>query len=150
MARERFLGPDGSLVIICTREQRAKPCKSCGRPSTKLCDYPLQGRKAGATCSVPMCDRCATTVGSAGGDTVDYCRVHAEMKRGGRAMRPLGIRKLHTAVAVHQHCGVCHPRQRSGRARARRLALRLERLQETVSAPEWVLGIVGKTSRRGK
>lgn len=60
--------------FICTRGNRAKPCKYCGRPHTKLCDYPLRGAKAGKTCDIPMCDRCATHVEP---DT-DYCRAHAE------------------------------------------------------------------------
>jgi hypothetical protein len=72
----------------CTRGQRAKPCRQCGRPSTKLCDYPLRGAKAGKTCDVPMCSRCATTVGRSGSDTIDYCRVHAEMRAKSQGEKP--------------------------------------------------------------
>jgi hypothetical protein len=61
--------------FICTGRQRTKRCKYCGRPGDKLCDYPLSGAKAGQTCDVPMCSRCATHVPP---DT-DYCRAHAEM-----------------------------------------------------------------------
>jgi len=62
---------NGTYAIVCTRGHRQR-CK-CGRPSTKLCDYPLSGAKAGKTCSRPMCDGCSTRVGS-----LDYCRPHAE------------------------------------------------------------------------
>jgi hypothetical protein len=61
-------------MIICSRSSLGK-CHYCGRPQQKLCDYPLSGEKAGKTCDIPMCERCATHVPP---DT-DYCRVHAKM-----------------------------------------------------------------------
>jgi len=82
-------GPTGSIdVIICRRGQRSKPCASCGRPSTKLCDYPLTGSRIGETCSRPLCDACATTVGRKGGATIDYCRVHAERHAKSQGAKP--------------------------------------------------------------
>lgn len=45
----------------------------CGRPATKLCDYPLRGPKAGKTCDAPLCERCATVVGA----DRDFCQPHA-------------------------------------------------------------------------
>jgi hypothetical protein len=67
----RDLG-DGAFAIICTRGGRTNPCKYCGRPHTKLCDFPLTGPKAGKTCDIPMCEKCATHFDQ---DT-DYCRAH--------------------------------------------------------------------------
>ena len=64
---------NGSFAIVCSRGQNAKPCKYCGAPHTKLCDFPLTGPKAGKTCDIPMCGKCATHVSL---DT-DYCRPHA-------------------------------------------------------------------------
>jgi hypothetical protein len=37
-----------TIGIACSRGNRRKRCK-CGRPSTKLCDYPLRGPKQGQT-----------------------------------------------------------------------------------------------------
>jgi hypothetical protein len=59
-------------VVVCSRRRKSPPC-SCGRPSVKLCDFPLTGPKTGTTCDKPICDRCATSVG----ENLDYCRVHA-------------------------------------------------------------------------
>lgn len=67
----------GVLVIVCNRGASNKRCKWCGGKATRLCDYPLTGAKR-ATCSIPMCDKCARPIG----DGIDYCRVHAEMSRG--------------------------------------------------------------------
>jgi hypothetical protein len=79
MPCHRFHLPDGAAVTVCSRG-RTRSCASCGLPSTKLCDYPLRGRRAGATCSRPQCDACAVTVGKGpSGDSVDYCRAHAEI-----------------------------------------------------------------------
>ena len=54
-------GKDGTLWTICcrgVRPKKAKPCVTCGKPSTRLCDFPLAGRKAGKTCDRPLCDGC--------------------------------------------------------------------------------------------
>jgi hypothetical protein len=73
-----FRSSDGRVSgWICSRGSMSKPCKSCGRRSTKLCDYKLSGSKSGKTCDVPICDRCATSVGK----NLDLCPVHARMQK---------------------------------------------------------------------
>lgn len=67
--------PGGGYAIVCSRGRRPKRCSSCGRASSKLCDYPLRGEKAGKTCDLPICDACATHVPP---DT-DYCPPHARL-----------------------------------------------------------------------
>jgi len=53
-------------------------CRFCGRPATKLCDYPVgewvsphmvkeYGKRM--TCDAKMCDRCATNLGY----EMDFC-----------------------------------------------------------------------------
>lgn len=70
----------GATAIVCSRgHRRPKPCVQCGKPSTKLCDFPLKGKKAGATCSRPICDACARNMGASDKDTIDYCPTHAAM-----------------------------------------------------------------------
>jgi len=62
-------------VIICTR-YRAKPpsrCRYCGRPCTKLCDFPVERNGKVTTCDAKMCGWCATHVGH----EKDLCRAHA-------------------------------------------------------------------------
>lgn len=61
-------------MIICTRGAR-KYCASCGRRSSKLCDFPLTGPKAGQTCSKNLCDHCVVKV-TVGGRVLDYCIPH--------------------------------------------------------------------------
>jgi hypothetical protein len=66
-------GSNGPLtVFMCTRG-RSKPCATCGRPSTKLCDFPLGN---GKTCDAAICDGCATGVGMG----LDYCPKHKDMQ----------------------------------------------------------------------
>ena len=68
--------PGDAYAIVCTRGgRRPKPCAYCGMPSSRLCDYPLRGPKAGKTCDEPMCTRCATRPDPR--EDVDYCRAHA-------------------------------------------------------------------------
>ena len=70
---------DGITVILCHRGRgrvRQAMCDCCGkRPRTKLCDYPLQGRRAGQTCDRKMCATCAVHVGP----DRDYCPPHAKL-----------------------------------------------------------------------
>lgn len=63
--------PGGGYAIVCRRDRR-KPCIVCGRPSSKLCDFPLTGGKAGKTCDRPLCVRCAVHVGT----DSDFCPSH--------------------------------------------------------------------------
>lgn len=68
--------PGGVTAIVCgSRRLSGKPCVGCGRPSTKLCDYPMRGVKAGQTCSRPVCDKCAVHQDP----DVDFCPTHGRM-----------------------------------------------------------------------
>jgi hypothetical protein len=77
----------GATAIICSRGQRVAVCSVCkARKSSKLCDYPLRGRKAGKTCDAKLCERCAQQQaqqapfpGSRVGDTIDLCPAHAKL-----------------------------------------------------------------------
>jgi len=62
-------GGKKASVHICSRGRR-KAC-ACGRPATKLCDFPLRGGRKGA----PLCDAHAHAVGP----NRDLCRAHAAM-----------------------------------------------------------------------
>lgn len=71
MACEFFRSDDGKVVgVMCSRGPK-KRCVYCGKPMTKLCDYPLED---GKTCDVPMCSACATHIG----DDLDVCRKHSD------------------------------------------------------------------------
>jgi hypothetical protein len=63
-----------TVAFVCGPRQRSKPCVGCGKPHTKLCDFPLMGPKAGKTCDRPLCDRCAVSDGD-----IDYCPTHARI-----------------------------------------------------------------------
>lgn len=71
----------GGVAIICTRgpSARARDCAFCGVATKdyKLCDFPLRGKRAGATCSKPMCAKCATSIG----ENRDLCPPHVKMAR---------------------------------------------------------------------
>lgn len=80
--------PDGGVAIICSRGRRSAPCQTpgCGRPSTKLCDYPVKRKVReveidNATCDRKLCDRCAHRQPAQPGDkdTRDYCGPHHEI-----------------------------------------------------------------------
>ena len=62
-------------VIICSRNERSKPCVSCGRPSSKLCDYPLRGANVGQTCDRAICVKCTVHQEP----DFDFCPTHAAM-----------------------------------------------------------------------
>jgi hypothetical protein len=69
----------GGTAIVCSRGERPKLCATCKRrPSTKLCDFKLTGRKAGKTCDAKLCDACAVS----GGAGIDYCPPHARIRHG--------------------------------------------------------------------
>lgn len=96
--------------FMCARGGRAPKCSvtGCNKRSTKQCDYPLRGSKAGQTCSKHLCDAHAVAQGEvtridsaahlikAAGkrnkpigdvgkphydDSVDFCPAHAEIAR---------------------------------------------------------------------
>lgn len=66
----------GGVAIVCTGRggKRIETCRGCGTFSSKLCDYPLRGGKKGATCSAPICAKCALTVAP----DFDLCPAHAK------------------------------------------------------------------------
>lgn len=64
-------------AIICSRNRR-QWCHVCRAACTKLCDFPLTGKKAGQTCDRPMCDRHAVSQGP----EVDYCETHDRLAKG--------------------------------------------------------------------
>ena len=69
--------PGGGYAIVCGGHgPRQKPCVYCGKPSSKLCDFPIEGAK-GETCDRPLCERCAVHVE---GKDEDYCHAHAKLK----------------------------------------------------------------------
>jgi len=73
--------PGNGIMFICSRGQRRKRCAVCTkRDATKLCDFPLRGRKAGATCDRALCDACA----------VEIARVDARVEHGGGDPELLG------------------------------------------------------------
>ena len=57
-------------AIVCSRGRRKPPKCACGRPSTKLCDWPTAN---GKTCDKPLCAGCAVHVGR----DRDHCPDHA-------------------------------------------------------------------------
>lgn len=68
-------------AIVCTRgpKSRPKPCEFCNRPSTQLCDFPVEtfvghdGKKhAAKTCDKRLCGVCARR----GKSGRDYCPSH--------------------------------------------------------------------------
>ncbi len=61
-------------MIICSRGKHKPPkCAFCPRPSTKLCDYLLDGSH---TCDAPICDEHSKKQGI----NLDTCPNHSEMK----------------------------------------------------------------------
>lgn len=66
----------GVTVIACDRGRKRAQCTACKeREHDVLCDFPLAGAKAGKTCDVRLCKRCAVHVG----DDRDYCPPHARV-----------------------------------------------------------------------
>lgn len=57
--------------ITCSRTSQRR-CVTCGRPSTKLCDYPIIRNEGEATCDNPCCDTCSVRVGP----NRDHCLKH--------------------------------------------------------------------------
>lgn len=72
MTCERINTKDG-YAIVCSRGRRKPACEVCkARPSTKLCDFPLAGPKAGQTCDRKLCAGCAVAIGN----DRDLCPAH--------------------------------------------------------------------------
>jgi len=78
MACDPIVNASGQVIgFACSRTSSRRRC-ACGGNADKLCDYPLQGRKAEQTCDRPICKRCAVSR-RVGGDIVDYCQTHARL-----------------------------------------------------------------------
>ncbi len=76
MTCELIRMPNGVVAFVCGRGPRRK-CSVCKRrPATLLCDFPLRGAKAGATCDRALCPSCAVAVGA----DRDYCPAHARVR----------------------------------------------------------------------
>lgn len=76
----------GSALIMCSRSRRKNPMCTCGKPSTRQCDYPNPRKKSG-TCDRNLCEGCAVQVATSlevGGytDSVDHCPTHAQCEGG--------------------------------------------------------------------
>ena len=69
-----------SGMIICSRGQRLAQCQivGCHNSQSALCDYPLGGARAGATCDMKLCN--LHRVQQPGRDR-DYCPAHAKLAR---------------------------------------------------------------------
>lgn len=70
---------NGVAVIACSRgERKRSPCAICDDlPHEVLCDFPLSGRKAGKTCDMKLCRRCASHVAK----ERDLCPAHARIEK---------------------------------------------------------------------
>lgn len=81
---------DGKRVgggFICGPRGRKTRCKgspSCARLSSLLCDFPLDGKKKGKTCDIPLCATCARTMAA----DLHYCPVHHSYDPDGAKLRP--------------------------------------------------------------
>lgn len=95
---------------VCTRGRRDPICKcGSGKPADRLCDWPLTGRKAGATCNRRCCDACALRV-SDEGEGIDYCPPHARMHAGEKACETCG-EIVPDAAALRLHEAEAHTEQ---------------------------------------
>lgn len=69
--------PGGGTAFVCrgrTVRRQTKPCRVCGKESTKLCDFPTRGARNKTTCDAPLCDGCAVSIGP----DSDLCPTHAK------------------------------------------------------------------------
>ena len=66
--------PPVNAIVCGLRGAKKKKCwvEHCTTPNTKLCDYPVEGKKS-KTCDRPICDKHATSVGP----DRDVCPLHA-------------------------------------------------------------------------
>lgn len=73
---------NGMVAHVCSRGVRTKACSSCGAPRAPfLCDWPLAGKRAGATCSRALCARCRNVQPAVDGqaEPLDYCGPHHQL-----------------------------------------------------------------------
>lgn len=66
--------PDGTIAMVCGPRRRSAPCQvpRCSATSSKLCDWPTDGKK---TCDLKLCAGCATKIGP----DRDLCPAHFAM-----------------------------------------------------------------------
>lgn len=70
---------NNGVIFICSRNSEIKKCSICkSRKATKFCDFPLNGKLKGKTCSKPLCDKCKITVDNVA-DVTDELSVKAEI-----------------------------------------------------------------------
>lgn len=77
MAYCKLVAIPGCGVALVRLAGKRPTCSCCGRDSSKLCDFPLTGVKAGKTCDKKLCGACAVPMG----EGVDYCPVHARNRQ---------------------------------------------------------------------
>jgi hypothetical protein len=61
--------------FACTHGRTTKRCAYCGRPSDRLCDFPVLRDGKRTTCDAALCSRCTTRIAGDG----DLCRSHAPL-----------------------------------------------------------------------
>lgn len=71
---ETIVTPEG-IAIVCGSRPGPRKCRVCGRPSTKLCDYPVKPPPSKARCNAPACDDHSVHVG----EDLDWCYPCAEL-----------------------------------------------------------------------
>lgn len=76
---------NGATGFMCgTGLRDTKPCgePGCSDPSVALCDWPLAGKRAGRTCSRPLCARHrALQPPNPDGSQRDYCPAHHRLSQ---------------------------------------------------------------------
>jgi hypothetical protein len=78
----------GFIAIACGARAKKAPCSvlGCGRPHTRLCDYPLKG---GGTCDAKLCGTHATRMGEdSGNKSPSLTTSMSEYARSGDAATP--------------------------------------------------------------
>ena len=61
--------PNGTVALVKMARRKPKACIVCGRPASRLCDFPVA---PGKTCDRALCAGCAVQ----DGPDRDYCPSH--------------------------------------------------------------------------
>ena len=95
---------NGNVVgggFVCSRGERKQQCKFCAhRPAAKLCDRPLEGAKAGKTCSAAMCVECAISIGP----DLDLCPPHGRERHQKRKDARAWLDEMKREEDAHASC----------------------------------------------